>query len=323
VCWWRFVASAVVVSCGIGEIDNGSLGSKSDAGRTTSATTASASATTGRTTTAETSGAGGSASGGQAGTGGASHGGAAGSDTGGNNVAGGVAGSPSDAGADGAVRIREAGRDTGPVPVTGFSQLVTREMYETMFPKQIEFYDYAGLVQETVGYPEFANTGDIDQRKREAAAFLANVGHETIDLVYIEEIEKGPYCSGESGECACQPGKQYFGRGPLQISWNSNYCTAGKALSLPLLADPDLVGRDRQVAWRTALWFWMTQNGAGNMTGHAAMTTGAGFGETIRSINGAIECGGNGTMQVQDRVQYYLRFTQMLGVDTGAGRVDC
>jgi chitinase len=59
------------------------------------------------------------------------------------------------------------------------------------------------------------------------------------------------------------------------------------------------------------------------MSGHAAMTTDAGFGETIRTINGSIECGGGGPAQVGDRVNYYQRFTQMLGVTVGPGRVDC
>jgi predicted chitinase len=297
---------AATASCGPGEIDNtslatgtgGSLGGSSNQG---AAGAGSAGATS-------TVGSAGTPSGGG----------------GGGNLAGAGGSSPVlDAGFDGTGGARDAGRDADPVPATGFSEIITRDMFETMFPKQIAFYDYAGLVQETLQYPDFANTADLDHRKREAAAFLANVGHETIDLVYIEEIQKGPYCTGQTGDCSCAPGKEYFGRGPLQISWNSNYCTAGRALNLPLLTDPDLVGRDAGVAWRTALWFWMTQTGAGTMSGHAAMTTDAGFGETIRTINGSIECGGGGPTQVGDRVNYYQRFTQMLGVTVGPGRVDC
>lgn len=47
------------------------------------------------------------------------------------------------------------------------------------------------------------------------------------------------------------------------------------------------------------------------------MVNGAGFGETIRSINGSIECNGGNPGQVQSRVDVYQRFTQMLGVSPG------
>jgi chitinase len=58
------------------------------------------------------------------------------------------------------------------------------------------------------------------------------------------------------------------------------------------------------------------------MTPHNAMVSGAGFGETIRSINGSIECNGGNPAQVQDRVNAYLRFTSLLGVPAG-GNLSC
>jgi chitinase len=47
------------------------------------------------------------------------------------------------------------------------------------------------------------------------------------------------------------------------------------------------------------------------------MVNGAGFGETIRSINGSIECNGGNPAQVQSRVNAYLSFTSILGVPAG------
>jgi hypothetical protein len=47
------------------------------------------------------------------------------------------------------------------------------------------------------------------------------------------------------------------------------------------------------------------------------MVSGAGFGETIRSINGALECNGANPAQVQSRIDKYRAFTQVLGVDPG------
>ncbi|WP_249044319.1 chitinase, partial [Crossiella equi] len=63
-------------------------------------------------------------------------------------------------------------------------------------------------------------------------------------------------------------GSAYYGRGPLQLSWNYNYKAAGDALGLNLLGDPYRVQRESAVAWKTALWFWNTQTGAGRMTAH-------------------------------------------------------
>ncbi|NED58029.1 chitinase, partial [Micromonospora aurantiaca] len=114
----------------------------------------------------------------------------------------------------------------------------------------------------------------------------------------------------------------YYGRGPIQLSWNFNYKAAGDALGIDLLGNPWLVERDAAVAWKTGLWYWMTQNGPGTMTGHNAMVNGRGFGETIRSINGSLECDGRNPAQVQSRVNAYQRFTQLLGVPAG-GNLTC
>jgi hypothetical protein len=58
------------------------------------------------------------------------------------------------------------------------------------------------------------------------------------------------------------------------------------------------------------------------MTPHNAMVNGAGFGQTIRSINGSLECDGKNPAQVQSRVNNYQRFTQILGTSPG-GNLYC
>nr|BFE87295.1 hypothetical protein GCM10020093_098960 [Planobispora longispora] len=75
---------------------------------------------------------------------------------------------------------------------------------------------------------------------------------------------------------------------------------------------------DAAVAWKTALWYWNTQRGPGTMTPHDAIVNGRGFGETIRSINGSLECGGRNPAQVQSRVNSYQKFTQILGTTPGS-----
>ncbi|MEV6693487.1 glycoside hydrolase family 19 protein [Micromonospora sp. NPDC051196] len=200
------------------------------------------------------------------------------------------------------------------------SALLSEAEFVAMFPNRNSFYSYAGLTDAMAKFPAFAGTGDEQTRKRELAAFLANINHESGGLVHVEEINQaawGDYCD-TSQPYGCPAGQTaYHGRGPIQLSWNTNYKAAGDALGLDLLNEPDLVRNDASVAWQTALWFWMTQSGAGTMTAHSAITGGGGFGETIRTINGALECGGRNPAQVQARVDAYQRFAAGLGVDPG------
>jgi predicted chitinase len=196
--------------------------------------------------------------------------------------------------------------------------VVSEAQFGQMFPNRNSFYTYAGLVSAMSAYPQFATTGGSTVELQEAAAFLANVSHETGGLVYISEIDQsGDYCD-TSQSYGCPAGTyQYYGRGPLQISWNFNYYAAGNAIGVDLLDNPNLVATDSATSWKTALWYWDTQNGPGTMTGHDAMVNGAGFGQTIWSINGSIECNGGNTAEMQDRVNLYEQFTGILGVPAG------
>ncbi len=174
-------------------------------------------------------------------------------------------------------------------------------------------------------FPAFANTGSDTVRRQEAAAFLANVHHETGGLRYIVEQNQNnyPHYCDRSQPYGCPAGQAaYYGRGPIQLSWNFNYKAAGDALGINLLHDPWQVQHNAAVSWKTALWYWTTQSGPGTMTGHQAMVNGHGFGETIRSINGSLECDGGNPGEVQSRVDRYRQFTQILGVPTG-GNLYC
>ncbi|MEU6394090.1 chitinase [Streptomyces sp. NPDC046939] len=199
--------------------------------------------------------------------------------------------------------------------------VVSQAQFDQMFPGRNSFYTYEGLNAVLGAYPEFTGTGSDTVKKQEAAAFLANVGHETGGLVYVVEQNTAnyPHYCDTSQPYGCPAGNdKYYGRGPIQLSWNFNYKSAGDALGIDLLNNPDLVQNDAAVAWKTGLWYWNTQTGPGTMTPHNAMVNGAGFGETIRSINGSIECNGGNPAQVQSRVDTYKRFAQILGVDPGA-----
>ncbi|MFE1438722.1 glycoside hydrolase family 19 protein [Streptomyces sp. NPDC058739] len=212
---------------------------------------------------------------------------------------------------------------SGGTSPSGF--VVSEAQFNQMFPGRNSFYTYSGLTAALSAYPGFARTGSDTTKKQEAAAFLANVSHETGGLVHIVEQNTAnyPHYCDWSQSYGCPAGQAaYYGRGPIQLSWNFNYKAAGDALGLDLLGNPWLVQNDASVAWKTGLWYWNTQSGPGSMTPHNAMVNGAGFGQTIRSINGSLECDGRNPAQVQSRVDAYNRFTSILGVSPG-GNLYC
>lgn len=213
----------------------------------------------------------------------------------------------------------------------GFTDILSRQTYETIFPNRHSIYTYESLVAAVQKYPTFANEGSVMQRKREVAAFLANIAHETGSLHYVEEIKRQnwpKYCR-PNNTYPCIPGRTYQGRGPIQLSWNYNYGAVGTALGVDLLSNPDLVKTNGDISFQTALWFWMTPQSP-KPSSHAVMSGGwqpavedgykgrnPGFGMTVNIINGGRECSIPTTPQVNNRVNFYQRFTQMLGVDMG------
>ncbi|XP_031258175.1 endochitinase EP3-like [Pistacia vera] len=154
-------------------------------------------------------------------------------------------------------------------------------------------------------YPEFGQTGSDDDSKREIAAFFAHVTHETGSLCKIEEDNKEVYCNDPN--YACIPGKSYYGRGPIQLTGNGNYKTAGDALQFDGLNSPEKVAQDPVLSFRTALWYWKTNV-------HSVVNNG--FGATIKAIN-PTECGGGNAPEVQSRIQYYKEYCTKFGVDPG------
>lgn len=200
------------------------------------------------------------------------------------------------------------------------SALLSEKQFGEMFPDRNSFYTYAGLTTAMKTFPEFAATGDDDTHKRELAAFLANLSHESRGLQATVEdpaTAGNDYCD-ETKSYGCPAGDlAYFGRGPIQLSWNYNYQAAGTAMGVDLLNNPGKVAEDASVAWQTAIWFWMTSTGSGTATAHAAITGTSGFGATIRAINGALECDGKQPDLVQSRVSKFRTFAQTLGVAPG------
>src|SRR6185369_6799122 len=107
---------------------------------------------------------------------------------------------------------------------------------------------------------------EIDTPLR-AAAFLAQIAHESAELRFMEEIW-GPTAAQKKYEppsevatrlVNTQPGDgfRYRGRGPIQITGRSNYLRYGDLLGVDLAGNPDLAATP-QFAFSTAALFWKT-----------------------------------------------------------------
>ncbi|GLT56567.1 hypothetical protein SLA2020_296010 [Shorea laevis] len=172
------------------------------------------------------------------------------------------------------------------------------------------FYSRDAFLEALNSYSQFGRTGSTDDSKREIAAFFAHVTHETGHFCYIEEIDGASkdYCDESNTQYPCNPNKGYYGRGPIQLSWNFNYGPAGNSIGFDGLNSPETVATDPVIAFKTALWYWVN---------NVEQVLGQGFGATIQAINGALECNGGNSAAVQARVSYYTQYCSQLGVSTG------
>uniref|UniRef100_A0A5B6YZQ3 chitinase n=1 Tax=Davidia involucrata TaxID=16924 RepID=A0A5B6YZQ3_DAVIN len=176
------------------------------------------------------------------------------------------------------------------------------------------FYTRAAFLEALSPYPLFGREGSVDDSRREIAAFFAHATHETGHFCFIEERNGTfqDYCNETNTEYPCAPNKSYYGRGPLQLTWNYNYGPAGNDIGFDGLNNPEIVGTDRVVSFRTALWYWMTHARI-----HSIIVSGQGFGATTRAINGPLECDDADPATVNARAQYYTEYCNQLGVNPG------
>jgi putative chitinase len=87
--------------------------------------------------------------------------------------------------------------------------------------------------------------------------FLAQIGHESGELRYSEEIASGKAYEGRLDLGNTQPGDgcRYKGRGLIQLTGKRNYALAALALNQPLLEKPELLSTPTLAAL-CAGWFW-------------------------------------------------------------------
>jgi hypothetical protein len=191
-----------------------------------------------------------------------------------------------------------------------FEELITKEQYYKMYPhtnkystsnkfgfdkhpKKDDLFSFKYFVEAAKTFKYFCNEGNLDTRKRELAAFLANTSHETTGgwgsyipgtdeyerdgrryewgYYFPRQLQYYPGGTGKMDECSdYRPeyskyppvkGKSYHGRGPIQLTWNYNYGRFSEQVlgdKNILLNNPDLLLEDGIVFFKSAIWFWMT-----------------------------------------------------------------
>jgi hypothetical protein len=242
---------------------------------------------------------------------------------------------------------------------TNLSQYLNQKKWNELFPKRYgigakdslnnnpDFYSFKIFLLAAKMFPAFLADGDDSTKKRELAAFLANIAQETSGgwddapggyykwgLYFLEELEsQNAYNDTSKKNYPGIEGKYYFGRGPKQLTWNYNYGQFSEAWfgsKDTLLQHPELLSKDPLLSFASALWFWMTPQFPKPschdiMTGNWTPTENdiqkgrlPGFGATVNVINGGVECGtGTDNLKTKYRYQYYQYFCNYFHVLPG------
>ncbi len=159
-----------------------------------------------------------------------------------------------------------------------------------------DIHDFAAPIRDTMVKRA------IDTARRQAH-FLAQIGHESGELRWREELASGKAYEGRRDLGNTQPGDgpRFKGRGLIQLTGRANYEAYGKAISRKeeLLGDPKMVAEDRQLCVDAAGWFWEKNklNDRADRDDLVAVT---------KRING-------GTNGLEDRRRLLLRAKALLG----------
>jgi putative chitinase len=121
---------------------------------------------------------------------------------------------------------------------------------------------------------------------KRAAAFIAQIGHESGQLRYVREIwgptaaQRGYEGREDLGNTVPGDGRKYCGRGLIQITGRANYAKCGEALGLDLISHPELLELPQHAAM-SAAWFWK-QKGLNDLADRDEFNT------ITRRINGGL-----------------------------------
>lgn len=100
----------------------------------------------------------------------------------------------------------------------------------------------------------------IDTKERQAA-FLAQLAHESGELLYVKELASGKAYEGRKdlGNTVPGDGVRYKGRGLIQLTGKANYFRCMMELDIDCIEHPELLEEPVNAA-RVAGWFWQSNN---------------------------------------------------------------
>ena len=141
--------------------------------------------------------------------------------------------------------------------------------------------------------------------RQELAMFFAQIMYLSGGLYYKKEKDPKPGFYGTGA-----PGKEYYGRGYIQLAWPDNYKKASKALfgekDTSLYDDPDQVATNEDLAWSVSFYYWKT------FVKPALASNPTAFGLSTNAINGALECRGQRTDLAKKRFSIYTAVLKVL-----------
>ena len=129
---------------------------------------------------------------------------------------------------------------------------ITNEFLKEVMPQSTEANRQKYLEWLNYFMPKYG----IDTDK-EVAAFIAQIGHESQQLLYSEEIASGKAYEGRKdlGNTQQGDGVKFKGRGLIQITGRFNYTQLSKDLGEDFIKNPELLSTSKY-AVQSACWFW-------------------------------------------------------------------
>ncbi|MCA8374650.1 lytic transglycosylase domain-containing protein [Burkholderia multivorans] len=120
----------------------------------------------------------------------------------------------------------------------------------------------------------------------------------------------GEHCFGANE----QPGKDFRGRGLLQLTFYETYLRCAKAIGFPIDSDPELVARNNRVIIESGLWYWSSV-GIGSIADDPATVGDEGVRKVTVPINK--KC-----MALSERQQFHREISSIFNKDFSSGCTD-
>jgi putative chitinase len=131
--------------------------------------------------------------------------------------------------------------------------------------------------------------------KARLTAFLAQIGHESAGLNYVEELASGKAYEGRKdlGNIFSGDGVRFKGKGLIQVTGRHNVTKLSKYFNIDFVKNPNLLTEPKWASL-SAGWFWDSRN----LNKYADQNTLVSFKQITKLING----GYNG---LTDRINYW------------------